>query len=81
MVVEGQGRAYAREIEEIVRRHTALSFMACYEAGCWIHKSAKEGARYFPEDHRRPKKSEKSKSNHQSKTNQCKPKEGQEVFW
>lgn len=37
---------------EKVKKHAKLPF-TCFEAGCLIHKSTKEDARYCPEDYRK----------------------------
>lgn len=39
------------EVLRLIRRHANLSFTVCFERGCRFHQSAKEMARYWPEDH------------------------------
>lgn len=41
-----------KQLELAWQEHAKLSFTACYRDDCLTHRSAKEGARYFPKEPR-----------------------------
>jgi len=46
---------------EMERRHSEMSLMSCTDDGCEIHKNEKEGAGYWPKDHKVRKQIKKTK--------------------